>query len=294
MRRLKTGATWAAGIAAGIGIGVLAAHVQGQENPPERPREERQARAFALADMFGGRIGVTVREAGPEDTKRERGVSVGTVIVEDVQEDSPAQQAGIKEGDVVMEFDGERVRSVRQFRRLVEETAQGRSAPVVVSRGGQRMDLTVTPESRDFAGMLRGGEMHLGPDSPIVRALPRMRELERITPEIEVFTSGRVRLGVQIEDLTDQLETYFGVTQGVLVTSVEKESAAARGGFQAGDVITAVDGTAVEDGSDLRRRLRRIDDDREFPVEISRDRKAMTLKVRLEPLNTTTRRGITF
>jgi serine protease Do len=294
MGRLKTGATWAAGIAVGIGIGAFAAGLQGQTAAPDR--DERLAREFALAEMSRGRIGVTVKETTADEMKKEPGVGVGTVVVEGVQEESPAQKAGVQEGDVVLEFDGERVRSVRQFRRLVDETATGRSVPIVVSRAGQRTNLTVTPESsREFNVLYPDERMRLEmPGAPIVRALPRMRDFESFAPEIHVFASGRARLGVQVEALTEQLAEYFGVKQGVLVASVEKDSPADRAGLKAGDVITALDGSAVEDSRDLRNRLRRIEDDREFTLEVSRDRKAMTLKGKLDPESPPARRGMTF
>ena len=91
------------------------------------------------------------------------------------------------------------------------------------------------------------------------------------------------RLGVSVQGLTPELAEYFGVKDGVLVTSVTKESAAAKAGVKAGDVITSVDGKAVEDAGGLRRQLRT---DEESPTEvtlgITRDRKPMSMKVPLE------------
>lgn len=286
MGRLKIAGAVTAGIAVAIAIGLFAASAQGQETRRNRS-SERAARAFALAGMFGGQIGVTVREADEEDVKGKQGISVGSVLVEDVRDDGPAAEAGIKEGDVMVELDGERVRSARQFRRLVEETAQGRSTPIVVSRDGRRLDLTVTPSAREF-GMF--SDDWRAPEAPIIPALPRMREWENVAPDLEIFAGRPGRLGVQVEELTDQLGEYFGVKQGVLITSVEKDSAASHAGMKAGDVIISVDGSAIEDAGDLRRRLRRIEDDREFTVEVSRDKKPVSLKVRMEPLRTT-RRG---
>src|SRR5262245_36871541 len=85
----------------------------------------------------GSRIGVSVKDA--EDAK-------SGVTVESVTADSPAAKAGLKEGDVITEFDGEKVRSVLQFSRLVRETAPKRSVTVAYTRGGQRQTATVTTE----------------------------------------------------------------------------------------------------------------------------------------------------
>ena len=80
------------------------------------------------------------------------------VILETVEPGGPADKAGIKGGDRVTEFDGERVRSVRHFLRLVQETTPGRSVPVVLSRAGQRV--TVHPLGCVGIAIARGGERH--------------------------------------------------------------------------------------------------------------------------------------
>ena len=86
-----------------------------------------------------GRIGVTVSEVESGTGKASAGV-----LIEEVSEDSPAATAGLKKGDVVVEFDGERVRSVRQFTRLVSETPAGRQVPASVLRDGQRVAVNLT------------------------------------------------------------------------------------------------------------------------------------------------------
>jgi S1-C subfamily serine protease len=67
------------------------------------------------------------------------------------------------------------------------------------------------------------------------------------------------------------------------VVSVGKDSAAAKAGIKAGDVITSVNGTSVEDAADVRRALRRVDEGKEFPIEVTRDRKTLSLKAKIEP-----------
>jgi serine protease Do len=85
-----------------------------------------------------------------------------------------------------------------------------------------------------------------------------------------------------VQQLTPQLEEYFGVTGGVLVTSVTEGTPAAAAGLKAGDVITAVDGTTIDSSSDLRRSLQRLDAGAEFSLSIVRDRKTMTIKGKLD------------
>jgi serine protease Do len=215
------------------------------------------------------------------------------VVVDDVREGSPAEKAGLKEKDVIVDFDGERVRSARQFSRLVEETAENRAVKMTVQRGGQRVTLDVTPEARQFGRVMPAPlERFTMPALPKMPAMPDMREFNRrVLPEIEIYASRSGRLGVQIEDVQDQLAEYFGVKNGALVTSVAKDTPAARAGIKAGDVITKVNGEPVDDTADIRRELRRIDAGKEFPVDVVRDRKPFSMKVTLDPPASTKRPG---
>src|SRR5918996_436858 len=73
-------------------------------------------------------------------------------------------------------------------------------------------------------------------------------------PSAKLFPRGR--LGAQLSPLTDQLAEYFGAKQGVLVSSVDSESVAAKAGLKAGDVITSINGQSVEAPRDVAEELR--------------------------------------
>jgi C-terminal processing protease CtpA/Prc len=240
----------------------------------------------------GAQIGVTVRDIESDDSKQPS----GGVIVDEVQADSPAVRAGFKAGDAIVEFDGERVRSVRQFKRLVEETPVGRKVPAVLLRNGQRVTVSVMPErssglwSGDDFGIERwddGARSWAYRTPPAPPAPPRAPRPPAVAiPSIPDFDFGMFgrggHLGLSVETLTPQLEEYFGVKEGVLVRSVAEGSAAAKAGLKAGDIITAVNGSHVNDPSDLTRAINRLDDGDEFTLEIVRDKKAQTLKGKIE------------
>jgi serine protease Do len=241
------------------------------------------ARAF---DSRGSRIGATVEDVG-DNKDAKPGVSIETV-----DPDGPAAKAGIKAGDAVTEFDGERVRSVRQFLRLVQETTSGRSVPVVLSRAGQRVSVNVTPERQsigdDFGFRYLDGpiaRLAIPPSPPTPPAAPSAPRAPR--PPAMLFDlyglRNTGRLGVTIEDLDEQLAQYFGVKDGVLVKSVVEDSVAKRAGLQAGDVITSVNGRHIYDSSDVTRALDRIEGDGDVTIEVTRERKTQTLKGKLEP-----------
>lgn len=237
----------------------------------------------------GGYIGVTVRDVDTDGKDAKTGV-----VVEEVTTGSPADKAGIKAGDTVTEFDGERVRGRQQFTRLVRETPDGRSVQAVLSRSGQRVTVTVTPERSAF-----GSDYNLRRlDTPMARMLtptpapppppaaPRApRPPSVVTPALpfQLFDRlGRGRLGITVEDLDTQLGEYFGVKEGVLVKSVAVDSAAAKAGLKAGDVITAVNGRHVYDSSDVTRAIDRNESNGDFTIDVTRDKKTLTLKGKLE------------
>ena len=93
-------------------------------------------------------------------------------------------------------------------------------------------------------------------------------------------------LGITVSDLSDQLAAYFGVKDGVLVTSTVDNSAASKAGIKAGDIITSFNGSDVAAPSDLRRRIQRLQDGDEFTVGVVRDKKSLTLKGKAEATRT--------
>ena len=79
--------------------------------------------------------------------KEERGVEI-----KKVDKDSPAEKAGLKEGDVVLEYNGQRVEGIDSFIRMVRETPVGRTARLTVSREGNPQTLTATIDRRKSEG----------------------------------------------------------------------------------------------------------------------------------------------
>ena len=248
---------------------------------PARVVAQDRESIIRTLDVFRGtQIGASVSDGNEEDGRQ----SKGGVTVDSVTPGGPADKAGIKAGDTITEFDGERVRSVRQFSRLVQESAPGRGVPVTLGRGGQKLNVTVTPERRssgDFGTRLFELPRVARP-TPAPPALPRAAR--PMLPELRMDSPGILRLwnthgiGVTIESVDDQLAQYFGVKEGVLVKSVLDDSPAQRAGLKAGDVITAFNGSKIYAASDLTRAIDRLEANADFTVEVMRDKKPQTLK----------------
>jgi serine protease Do len=271
----------------GVAIGAAVAPVANGQDKQENFRWAEPMAAQLVRG--GGRLGVAVSDADGEDAKRAKLPGVGGVVIDEVHEGSPAEKAGLKTGDVVVEFDGERVRSSRQFARLVQETPPDREVQTIVVRDGQRMTLTVRTRASDSFDSFRGfedfGNFRIVPPPmpPKPPTAPRAVKPLEIFPRLEGFFGSSGRLGITVDTLTGQLAEYFGAKEGVLVTSVTANSAAGKAGLKAGDVITGINGSAVDSPSDLTSRVQRLDDGGDFTLEIVRDKKAMTLKGKVEP-----------
>jgi serine protease Do len=295
MRRWRT-AAWTAAIVAAAGIGsALGPVAQGQTKAPRAG--ESGPRKVQILSGQGSWIGVSVRDVADEDVAKMKLPGPGGALVEEVTRESPAETAGLKVGDVIVEFDGERVKGTRQLTRLVQETPAGRKVQASVMRDGQRIPLSVEPQTPrwgEYFGDLDrlpeiAGRWFPAPPTPPAAPSAPAPPAPPIPPAMrgyfefdELFGRGSGRLGVTVTDLQPQLAEYFGVHDGVLVNSVTADSAAAKAGVKAGDVITTLNGAAVTSPADLRQRASRLNDGDELSIGIVRDKKAMTLKGKVE------------
>jgi S1-C subfamily serine protease len=257
----------------------------------EQPPPVRTPRVLEGLAARGSHIGVSIRDVEEDDAKAAKLSSQGGVVIEDITAGDPAEKAGIKKGDLVVEFDGDRIRSVRQFKRLVQETPPGRRVQASLVREGQRVNVTIEPREsdpfrlltdEDGVSMFRTLEGFRGFLAPRPAA-PATPPMARIFPDVESYAwrSGN-SLGMTVSDLSSQLAEYFGTQDGVLVTSVYDQSAAAKAGVKAGDVVTALNDGNVRTPSELRQRIRGLREGAEFSVAVVRDRKPLTLKGRVE------------
>ena len=292
MKNIKF-AVFVLGLTVAVGGAISVLDAQGRPSTRER-RPMVDVRSLRT----GGQLGVMVSDLDP------KAATVG-VKIDEVNEDSAAEKAGIRAGDVVVEYDGERVRSARQFSRLVQETPEGRPVKIGVLRDGKRETVEATPDQGSGIGDLGSAFRGFDPDT-FMRRLPEFsfryddrepRRFEFRTPEDfrlptprSRFRSSRGRLGVSIQSITPELSEYFGAKNGgALVSSVTPESAASKAGLKAGDVITSINGRSVRDSDDLARAIENIDPSTslgaggEITIVVLRDKKEMTLKATLTP-----------
>jgi membrane-associated protease RseP (regulator of RpoE activity) len=204
-----------------------------------------------------GWLGVSLDDVTPR-LARKKALSVEEgAYVTGVEDGSPADDAGIRTGDVIVEFDGKTITDADELIEAVRRTKPGTEVSITVMRGNERKTLTATIERRR---------------EPRVFSF-RMPPLPRfdVWPDFEVRRMATVR-GMRVETLTKQLGEYFGAPKGrgVLVRSVRRDSDADKAGFTAGDVITKIEDDAVADVDDLLDALRRYRKRDSVAVEIIR------------------------
>jgi membrane-associated protease RseP (regulator of RpoE activity) len=201
---------------------------------------------------FGGvRLGVLVSEINPH-LRQALKIDSG-VLVENVMEDSPAEQAGIKEGDIILKIGNQAVDSQKDIREYLQNLEDSEQVEVQILRDGKPLTVQVNPEKSD----IRNFNMPLG---------------------------GKY-IGVNLQELDSDLAGYFKVdpNSGVLITSVEPESPASKAGIRSGDILTHFNGKKINSPEEVREELNGLREGE--TAEITLLRQANEMKVTVEPVN---------
>lgn len=258
-----------------------------QEPAPPAPPDEPFEQNFSFFMNGDGFLGVYAENINRENMGRYRVNQVRGVGVTQVVKDSPAEKAGLRKDDVILRIDGENITSVRKLNRIVSELAPDQSVRITVSRGGAEQEITATIGKRSnssFVGDLLRGQPRVwkweGTEPREWKFEGPLRDHLENHDDLTFFFGNSRRIGVSTTELTKQLADYFGVTggKGVLVTSVTEGGPAAAAGVRAGDVITAVDGEAIDSPGDISRVLSRKKEG-EVTLTIIRNKSQQTIRV---------------
>jgi serine protease Do len=208
---------------------------------------------LAMSQGFGSFLGVGIQETA-------EGVEVTRIAP-----DSPAEKAGIKTGDVVTQYNGQRVEGMDQFSRMVRETPAGHEVKIGIIRNGSPQTIAVKIVARPAIS----GQLIPAPvQNPFELRFPDMPQ-SRMTWRSTI-------LGIEAEALDGQLADFFGVKEGVLVRTVTKGSSADKAGIKAGDVIVRVDDAKVATPADISTQLRALRG-RPVSIVVVRDRKEINV-----------------
>ena len=226
--------------------------------------------------VHAGYLGVGIRDVGEDRVAALKLKDAHGVEVVALDHDGPAAKAGVREHDVIVRLNGQEVASEEQLRRMLRETPAGRRVDLLLSRDGQDVTLQVVLGDRstvEHAGMPELPQLNL--------ALAKMGNLSQ-PEDLDALNDSLMDMGpgfglnssgAQVEALGPQLAKYFGAKDGsgVLVKDVRADSAAAKAGLRAGDVIVRADGNAIASRSEWERCLR-TNRGKAVPVEVLRDK----------------------
>jgi serine protease Do len=236
-------------------------------------------RNFTLFLQGGTFLGVHAEDVTKENMSRYGMRDVRGVGVSEIVKDSPAEKAGLRKDDVILAFNGEAVTSTRKLTRLVSESSPDQNVRLTISRGGSEQEVTATLSKRPGTGMLNA-RIRDDLKQKIERFKKDMPQIKSSDGTWIFNTGSNRRMGIGTQTLTKQLADYFGVSEGVLVTSVNDNSPAAKAGLKAGDVITGVDGEKVASSGDISRAIGKKQDG---PVTLTVVRDRSTRSVIVTP-----------
>jgi C-terminal processing protease CtpA/Prc len=215
-----------------------------------------------------GWLGVSVQELTPSLRETMKVGNRTGLLITNVAEGSPADDANLREEDVLLSFDGKAVEKADDFTQLVRNTAPDKKVKVKIMRNGEERELEVTVGARKSEASARSFSWSgSGSHSP------------------SIFWAGNsAHLGVQVQDLNRDLAPYFKVEEksGVLVLSVGKDTPAEKAGLKAGDVITRLGEEKITDADDLISALRDYEDGDKVNVEYVRQGKSASVQIEFE------------
>jgi len=182
-----------------------------------------------------GKLGVTVQTITPDLAESLKLTDSRGAIISGVEPGSPAARAGLRQGDVVVGFDGEKLADMNALRNRIASTKPGSKVSLEIIRNGSTQTVQATldalkPQAGERAS--RGGESE---------------------------GSG---YGMSVEPLTPEIARELELTRrtdGVVIRDLDPDGAAAAAGLQPGDVISQVNGQAVKTPADLKAALAKTD-----------------------------------
>ena len=205
-------------------------------------------------------LGVSVQQVTSDIAKSLGIEDAGGAIISSVSPGSAADKAGLKQGDVIVSFDGQPVHDSNTLRNRIAATRPGSAAELVILRDGAKKNVRVKLDPLNADRVARSGDA-------------------------DGSTDDRAALGVSVAPITPELASRLGVSKdvhGLLVRDVDPNGRAADAGLQAGDVIESVNRQPVNGVDELRAALKR---DSDKPVLLLINRQDAKLFVTVRPAN---------
>jgi len=238
-------------------------------------------------DDGGGWLGIGIQELDDKiRTKLDIDSDIEGILITEIYDDSPAEEAGLQKHDILVSIDGEEGKDLSDFVKLIKSNAPGADVEIQVYRDGKMKTVAATLGERENTFIWKGLEGLEGLKGlEALEGLEGLKALEHIViPQIDIGMSSwgrRGRLGVFIEDVSGDLAEYFEIPggEGVLVEGIVEDSPAEAAGIMAGDIIYKVDGEAIYRTEELVASIAKMEADEETPVVLIRKGKEVVVQV---------------
>jgi len=243
------------------------------------------------------------------------------VMIDKVVADGPAAEAGLEDGDIILNFNGKNIDSFETLTKAVRATSAGDLVDVEILHNGTRQTAQIKmgegksksfSYTMDFHGDAPEVEVYWESDDDVAFMSDDGGSFTQFFGDdgkhevIVMSGDGHSRswtsngddsfkmdmlfvggdrgfMGVELDDLNEQMGEYFGVDdgEGALINVVHEDSAAEEAGLKAGDVIVEVNGETVEDSSDVHEAMADTEPEQEIEIKVVRKGKNKTIKVTL-------------
>ncbi len=280
----------------GYGLAVLAATLvlgpftfaEGVASPPPRAVAGQRGGVRAAGPSY---IGIDVRDVSDDEVAPLKLRDARGAEIVKVDHDGPAGKMGLRERDVVLQMNGVAIETEEQIRRMLKDTAPGKTVVFVISRDGQQQ--TMTTQMADKAQLERDAwEQHLGNPQAPAAALPTgdlsasgisagPAPTSRYSKSfLGTLLTSPTYTGAMLEMMGPQMAQFFGVQDGsgLLVRKIEANSPAAMAGLRLGDYVVRANTRPVKSVGDWAKIVREAKG-RPIAVVIMRDKQERTLTI---------------
>ncbi|OHD53554.1 MAG: hypothetical protein A2096_05835 [Spirochaetes bacterium GWF1_41_5] len=203
-----------------------------------------------------GYLGVGIQEVTP-DIAKSFGIKAEGVLIPQVFKDSPAEKAGIKPGDIIIEYDGKFVKDTYNLRNMVAETKPGSKVNIKVLREGKEVTVTAEITKQETGSLAQA--------------------------TTEQVAKGAF-LGVHASDITESAKRQYrlSASEGVLITGLDENSPLNDKGIQAGDVIVHMNNSKIRNLNDFLKFARENEKNKNFRLFIQRGEMVWIIAINID------------
>ena len=199
-------------------------------------------------------------------------------IVDEVIENSPAEKAGVKEDDIIVAFNDNKVRDDEDLTDLIHDSKPGDTVTLTVFRNAKEQRIQVELGRRPRNSVWWDDMKWF--DAPRAPKLPRLPHRPSV---YSLYYEERPYIGVTMVELSEEAAQALGAEKGaVLVDEVKRNSPAQKAGVKPGDLIVAVDGDDVYEAEDVREIIEDKDEGDTVSLSVVRARQKMKIDVKVE------------